>query len=316
MRVKRFILPNSKIDVKQRIRIIISFLYSIIPIGYLLIGLHYLLKKKKNYKYEVSLCLLFKNEAPYLKEWLEYHLMIGVEHFYLYNNNSVDDFEEILYPYIQQGMVTLIEWPKLYSQVEAYQNCYKARKEESHWIGFIDADEFINISYEQGTIIKFLSKYKRYPSVTLFWKIFGTSGVMKEDPSKLVVENYTSCWPYLSNLGKYFLNNDYIFTAITVHWCKAMYWRLPLYSVASNKMFCPYLESFPRNISFDAYLNHYWSRSREWALYKTYHRSDAAGENWEITRKHNGLDFFELQCSDKDFSIQRWLAYLKERMKV
>lgn len=43
-------------------------------------------------KYEVSLCLVFYNEAKFLKEWLDYHLVIGVSHFYLYNNNSTDDY--------------------------------------------------------------------------------------------------------------------------------------------------------------------------------------------------------------------------------
>ena len=47
---------------------------------------------KRTMKYSVSLCLIFKNEAPFLKEWLDYHLTVGVDHFYLYNNNSDDDF--------------------------------------------------------------------------------------------------------------------------------------------------------------------------------------------------------------------------------
>lgn len=35
---------------------------------------------------------MFYNEAKFLKEWLDYHLVIGVGHFYLYNNNSTDDY--------------------------------------------------------------------------------------------------------------------------------------------------------------------------------------------------------------------------------
>lgn len=53
---------------------------------------------KRVMKYRVSLCLIFKNEAPFLKEWLDYHLTIGVDHFYLYNNNSDDDFKRVLRP--------------------------------------------------------------------------------------------------------------------------------------------------------------------------------------------------------------------------
>lgn len=51
-------------------------------------------------KYKIALCLIFKNEAPFLKEWLDYHLTIGVDHFYLYNNNSDDNYLDVLNTYI------------------------------------------------------------------------------------------------------------------------------------------------------------------------------------------------------------------------
>ena len=40
--------------------------------------------KENSSLYQLSLILIFKDEAPYLQEWLEYHLMLGVQHFYLY----------------------------------------------------------------------------------------------------------------------------------------------------------------------------------------------------------------------------------------
>ena len=49
-------------------------------------AIHTYSNKEKDYK--VSLCTIFKNEAPYLKEWIEFNHLIGVEHFFLYNNNS------------------------------------------------------------------------------------------------------------------------------------------------------------------------------------------------------------------------------------
>ncbi len=53
---------------------------------------------KYNKKYSITICGIFKNEASYLKEWIEYHEMIGIEHFYLYNNNSDDNYRDILQP--------------------------------------------------------------------------------------------------------------------------------------------------------------------------------------------------------------------------
>src|SRR5947209_13747598 len=56
-----------------------------------LIGIDFLPSREAataEFEFELMLCLRFRNEAPNLKEWLEYHLMVGVQHFALYNNNS------------------------------------------------------------------------------------------------------------------------------------------------------------------------------------------------------------------------------------
>ena len=37
-------------------------------------------------KYYCSICAIFRDEGTYLKEWIEYHRIIGIDHFYLYNN--------------------------------------------------------------------------------------------------------------------------------------------------------------------------------------------------------------------------------------
>jgi hypothetical protein len=31
----------------------------------------------------LAITAIFQNEAPYLKEWIEFHLLMGAEHFYL-----------------------------------------------------------------------------------------------------------------------------------------------------------------------------------------------------------------------------------------
>jgi len=46
----------------------------------------------------LSICTIFKNEARYLREWIEFHRLVGVDHFYLYENRSEDDFAPVLAP--------------------------------------------------------------------------------------------------------------------------------------------------------------------------------------------------------------------------
>jgi hypothetical protein len=59
----------------------------------------------------LTLATMMKNQRRWLREWIEFHLMIGVEHFIVYDNESTDHPLEILQHYIDQGLVTYIPWP-------------------------------------------------------------------------------------------------------------------------------------------------------------------------------------------------------------
>ena len=59
----------------------------------------------------LTLATMLKNQRRWLREWIEFHLMIGVEHFIIYDNESTDHPLEILQHYIDQGVVTYIQWP-------------------------------------------------------------------------------------------------------------------------------------------------------------------------------------------------------------
>ena len=59
----------------------------------------------------LTLATMMKNQRRWLREWIEFHLIIGVEHFIVYDNESTDHPLEILQHYIDQGLVTYIPWP-------------------------------------------------------------------------------------------------------------------------------------------------------------------------------------------------------------
>ena len=44
--------------------------------------------------YELGIVAIFRNEAKNLREWIEYHRLAGVEHFWLYNHGSTDNWNE------------------------------------------------------------------------------------------------------------------------------------------------------------------------------------------------------------------------------
>ncbi|MDE6460455.1 MAG: glycosyltransferase family 92 protein, partial [Paramuribaculum sp.] len=45
-------------------------------------------KDKSKPKYYLAVCAIAKNEGSYFKEWIDWHLSVGVEKFYIYDNGS------------------------------------------------------------------------------------------------------------------------------------------------------------------------------------------------------------------------------------
>ena len=63
---------------------------------------------KQGKEFYLSIGAVFRDEDDFLAEWLEFHLCVGVEHFFLYNHfSATDQHEDILRPYIASGLVTL-----------------------------------------------------------------------------------------------------------------------------------------------------------------------------------------------------------------
>ena len=77
----------------------------------------------KQRPFYLSLCVIVKNEARYLVEWIEFHRMVGVQRFHIYDNNSTDNITEVLAPYIKEGVVEYIPWPGQKRQLPAYMHC-------------------------------------------------------------------------------------------------------------------------------------------------------------------------------------------------
>ena len=117
-------------------------------------------------KMNFGICAIFKNEARYLREWIEFHLIQGFDHFYLYNNGSDDEYADVLQPYLSEGVVSLKDWdhPLLqgYShQIEAYRDCL--RSAHTRWVAFIDVDEFLYA----GNCDRFVDAMKQYEAFVL-----------------------------------------------------------------------------------------------------------------------------------------------------
>lgn len=153
-------------------------------------------------RYNLSICAIFKNEALNLKEWIEYHRLFGVDHFYLYNIGSTDCFQVILDPYISEGIVTVINWPEILSeqaddnayrwalctQIPAYENAANfIARNETKWLVFVDINEFL-VCPEGNNIRDLLEKYDEYPGISLSSEFFDAGIYDEASKRKLLIQ--------------------------------------------------------------------------------------------------------------------------------
>jgi len=122
----------------------------------------------------LSLCLICKDENDYLPAWLNYHILVGVERFYIYDNESQVSLRETLKNYIDGGWVVVLEIPGTAMQLYAYDHCLQTLGPETRWLGFIDTDEFL-VPKTTLDLKELLSDYESYGGLAVSSLFFGSN---------------------------------------------------------------------------------------------------------------------------------------------
>ena len=135
---------------------------------------------------QIAIVVTVKNESRYIEEWLDYHYRIGVDKFYIYDNDSEDRSisERIVDYQIFDGIMT---------QLRTYNHALKRHMFDCKYMGIIDADEFIFVKNGQS-LIEFLdehfSKAINIGGLSINWRMFGSNGHLKYNPEP-VIERFT-----------------------------------------------------------------------------------------------------------------------------
>lgn len=267
-------------------------------------------------KYKAVICAIFKDEADYLKEWIEYHKIVGVEHFYLYNNLSSDNYLEVLKPYIDNGDVTLIDWTIKQGQMQSYQHWIDNYKNETKWVGFIDLDEFV-VPNTTDNIYAFLKQFDdNRPVIIISWRYFGTSGIITRDVKGLVVEDFVQAWYKYSDIGKYFFNTSYEYVQnyrwnrkMHSMWAKCKGLMLPPVNVFDNVCSCGINPVSSSDMPIQ--INHYLLKSKE--EYMTRKKIRGGGDP-EGTHDDEYFEYHEKYSTSHDYNIKKYLNKLKQVM--
>jgi hypothetical protein len=112
----------------------------------------------------------------------------GVDHIYLVNDDSDDDYMSILSPYIDRGHVTLIqnEIKERYTgrQVDINNRYFLPLARTAKWITNIDIDEYLYSPKEQD-IKRILKNYEDYAVLNVNWTWMTSNGHVSQ-PSGIV----------------------------------------------------------------------------------------------------------------------------------
>jgi hypothetical protein len=109
---------------------------------------------------KAAICAIQKGGLKYIDEWVDYHMAIGFDTIFLYDNS--DNFELQGWRYSERFLqgntsgteperfqIKIIHWPGKSQQLPTYNNCTNEIQNKKHnrhaWIAFIDVDEFFVI---------------------------------------------------------------------------------------------------------------------------------------------------------------------------
>lgn len=269
------------------------------------------------YRYSLAICAIFQDEAPYLKEWIEFHRLVGVEHFYLYNHRSCDNYREVLKPYILSGLVELIDKPKVANRIKVfnrlqckcYNECLAHARGLSKWVAFIDIDEFL-FPVSERSLLDVLKQYEEFGGVYANWRIFGTSRIHNIPKNQLLIETLTLC------TRKSFSANLYVKSIVRPEYADHFpnphhpIYRPGYYQVNTNKVPFegPFLSTYIQDNKLR--INHYWTRDENFFYRVKVPRQKKWGG------KPNAQEILQGVNLERDEAILRFVSDLKKAMRM
>jgi len=259
-----------------------------------------------------TLCVVatLKNEAPYIREWIEYHRIVGVEKFFLYDNESDDDLRSVLEPYMRAGIVELIPWAGRAQQLAIYAAAFRRYGRQTKWMAVIDADEFLFPVFHDS-IPKVLEEYETHAGVTANWMMFDSKG-HETKPGGLVVESYRRRLPPVTAAAchvKTLCKPAYTRAFMNPH-IPAMRLGRHVVNQAKEPMLCPFNYVVAGTAKLMVF--HYWTKSREEFLGKLA-RGRGSLAPFDLANIMTQLNFPRYEIEN---GMDRFIPELKRRMAV
>jgi hypothetical protein len=222
-------------------------------------------------RFYLTVCAIVKDESPYLEEWIEYHRLLGVEHFYLYDNDSLIPVSETLCRQISDGYVSVKQVHGREQQLGTYNIHSREHRGEAVWTAFLDVDEFITPRW-MNDLPELLREFEAFGGLVINWQVFGGGGHATR-PDDMTIASYSRRLPIDHAV------NHHVKTIARLE--DIRFWPNPHRPVMSNGVF-PVNEAgigivgpFAPPSTQRVQINHYYTRSAaEWSSKVSRGRAD------------------------------------------
>lgn len=158
---------------------------------------------------KTAIFTVIKNEHRYLEDWIKYHLQLGINHLFIFEDSDSESHNEITsrYPQVTLKKIMDVVDPKtaeataenkskgIYVQSRYILDglLYIASLKVYDWCFALDCDEYITFENDNDDLISILSQFQDYDAVLLQWKNYGANGLvyMPDYKEKGIVDTYT-----------------------------------------------------------------------------------------------------------------------------
>jgi hypothetical protein len=217
-------------------------------------------------KYNSAIHTTARDEDNIINEWIVHHILLGFEHIYIYDDNSIipiSDTVKILPDWIQKKLtiyrLTFDNFVDDEIINTEYMDFYKTKNFDNkqifiisyfifkhrhliNWCYFCDVDEFIYLK-DHENINDFLNNYKNVTNLLIPWILYGTSYIVENTYKEHLIMDYnryhriTYCDDFyagksITNLNEEFdIFNYHIITKNNLYYiyCKTEIFNLPIH---------------------------------------------------------------------------------------
>lgn len=140
------------------------------------------LADRSSRKYFIGALAVMHNEAAIIREWMSTHVREGIQHFYLIDHKSTDDWRSCIADYIELGLVTVI--PAVGANLDDVRAKYAAPAIAGcEWLLVLDLDEFTHCTTDRTISAYLQAMPNSVAQIKVPWLIFGTSGNLAQPRS-------------------------------------------------------------------------------------------------------------------------------------